>query len=305
MNIQADMQKGFVLPMTLIVLALLTVLSMGLSQMARSHIRDVQLRSDLFNQGLAMKSRAQWVLYHLLTGVPEKRVFRTGAFELPVDATPVASSDMTIRVQDGAGLLGLAVFKPFVFESLLKKLLPRQDASILSARLGDWLDADNHVRYQGMEEADYVSAGLSVRPRNGALRSVDELLEIPGFTAELYNGVGGQQGLRDLLLAGGEVHFNLATAPEILIGPVLGVSGSELARIISLRAKGAWQQLSQRVNRNPVFTEDFSPFAPGLLFQIRVRALSGMSLRAIYILEPYKDVPYRLVLWQYPDYERG
>jgi len=297
-------QKGFVLPLTLIVLALLTVLSMGLSHMAHNTLNGVQSRKVVVENELLFRSSVQWSLYHLLTGVPNKRVVKHGSFSLPIDGTSMHWGAVDVRVQDVAGLLGLWYYRQPVFEGILKQLTSESQAQSLAARLGDWIDPDQRSRYRGMEASDYVKARKMMLPRNAALRSLDELLEIPGLSPVLFNGHDGVVGLRDLLLAGGEDHFNLATAPDILVGPILGVSGEKLQQVLSLRRRGMWQALKLMVGNNPLFDGD-SPFMPGFEYRITTTTSGGFSGRAIYRLVPNRAVPYELILWQYPDYERG
>jgi len=297
-------EKGFVLPMTLIVLALLTVLSMGLSHMARNALHEVQERKALMKNELLFRSGVQWSLYHLLTGVPDKRVVRSGSFSLSVDGVAVRWNGVEVHVQDAAGLLGLWYYRQPVFKRVLEQLIPDQQALELSAKLGDWIDSDQRQRYGGMETSDYVKARLPMLPRNAALRSLDELLEIPGLSPALFNGHDGIVGLRDLLLAGGEDHFNLATSPDILVGSILGLSEEKLQQVLSLRRRGKWQALSLLVVNNPVFNGD-APFIPGFQYRLIIKTADGVVGRAMYRLVPSKAVPYELILWQYPDYERG
>jgi len=304
MKVSRELQQGFVLPMTLIILALLTVLSMGLSHMARNALSDVQNRKQMIDYELLFRSDVQRSLYHLLVGVPNKRIVQHGSFSLPVDGTVMHWGDANVRVQDAAGLLGLWYYRQPVFEGVLKHLTNQAQAQEIAARLGDWIDTDQRSRYKGMEASDYVKTRQMMLPRNAALRSLDELLEIPGLTPALFNGHGRVVGLRDLLLAGGEDHFNLAAAPNILVGPVLGISGSVLQQVLSLRRRGMWQALRLMVASNPVF-EGGSPFLPGFQYRITMTTAGGYSGRAIYRLVPNRVIPYELILWQYPDYERG
>jgi len=296
-------QRGFVLPLTLIVLALLTVLSMGLSHMARNAMDDAYNRKLMFTDELLFRSNVQKSLYHLLAGKPDKRVVQHGSFSLPIDGTKMHWGSVDVRVQDAAGLLGLWYYKQPVFEAVLKQLTGVTQAKEIAARVGDWIDSDQLPRYGGMEASDYVKARLPMLPRNAPLRSLDELLEIPGINPSLFNGHNGIPGLRDLLLAGGVDSFNLATAPDILVGSILGISGGVLQQVLSLRQRGMWKALALLVANNRIF-DGSSPFSPS--FEYRITVTAGVfSGRAIYRLNPSGALPYQLISWQYPDYKRG
>jgi len=287
--------------MTLIILALLTTLSMGLSQMARHTVADVQQRQELLERELLMKSAAQRALYYLLVGVPKVRSFAVGDMELAVDGGWVSWGDVDISIQDAAGLMGLAVYHQQSFERLLTTRMSEADAQAMAARLGDWIDSDSVTRPLGMEASDYLKASYPMMPRDGLLRSLDGLLELPGMTPELFNGEGGFAGLRDLVLAGGEGYFNPATAPEGLIAAVMNVKATEGKKILSMRRKHDWSSMKMMYAN---MTGLDVAFRPGYAFVIRLRS-AGVTGRAMYRLSPAKTVPYRLIMWQYPDHVRG
>src|SRR3546814_8638637 len=58
-----------------------------------------------------------------------------------------------------------------------------QAKAMTDACLG-WLDDDDQRRPDGAEEQDY--AALGVKPRNGPLRSIEELTEIKGIDQRTY-----------------------------------------------------------------------------------------------------------------------
>lgn len=294
------------LPMTLIILALLTTLSMGLSQMARQAMSDAGQRYRLLETELAMKSASQRALYYLLVGVPKVRTFAIDDMELAVDGQWLTWGDVDISIQDGAGLMGLAIYNQQYFERLLLTVMDQSGAQAVAARLADWVDGDSFTRLAGMEAGDYLKASLPMMPRDGDFRSLDGLLELPGITSELFNGdsVNGDSGsfaLRDLLLVGGEGYFNPATAPEILIGPMMGGADPKGKKIISLRERGDWTTMKMMSPYRAGFEIEYRP---GYTFILRFHS-GGMTGRAMYRLSPAKTVPYRLIMWQYPDYVRG
>ncbi len=297
-------ERGFVLPLTLIIITLLIVLSMGISRMAHDAVNDARQRRELYDNDLALKGAAQWALYQLLSGVPNLRTVKAGRLDLPIDGRPVRWQGITVRVQDAAGLMGLGIYRQRPFRQLLQELTNKTAAETIAARLGDWIDADQRIRFRGMETAGYLKAGLPMQPRNAPLRTLDELLEVPGITSALYNGRHGKPGLRDLLLAGGSDHFDLATAPALLVGPMLGLDGGKLQQVLALRRKGEWDLLRRLVGRNAAFS-DSPPFAPGFQFRMIIRGGSGAAARALFRLTPNKAVPYERMLWQYPDHGRG
>jgi len=294
-------QHGFVLPMTLIVLALLTTLSMGLSQMARHAVADAQQRQALLQQELVMKSAAQRAVYYLLVATPKVRTVVAGDVELAVDGQWLSWGDVEVSIQDAAGLMGLAVYNQDAFERLLATWMDQSAAHGLAARLGDWIDGDSFTRPGGMEAADYLKASAPMLPRDGLMRSLDGLLELPGMTQDLYNGHDGLPGLRDLMLAGGTGFFNPASAPAVLVGPMLAVSGQHEKQLLALKKKHDWATMRMLVPHGSNMDVEYHP-GYAFILRFRIGALHG---RAMYRLSPAKTVPYRLIMWQYPDHVRG
>ncbi|MDQ6973126.1 MAG: type II secretion system protein GspK, partial [Mariprofundaceae bacterium] len=279
-----------------------STLSMGLSQMARHHVADVQQRQQLLDQELAMKSAAQRALYYLLTGTPKQRSFISGNVELPVDGQWLSWGNVEVSVQDGAGLMGLAIYNQDGLERLfVAGGVEQAEARVISARLGDWIDADSFVRPGGGEAATYLKSSAEMLPRDAPLRSLDGMLELPEISSELYNGIDGRPGLRDLLVAGSESYFNPASAPELLLGPVLGISDTQVAQLIALKRKQDWDSMRVLV---PYAQNIDIAYHPGFEFILRFRTATTQG-RAIYRLSPFKTVPYRLIMWQYPDHARG
>jgi len=296
--------NGFALPITLIVLSLLTVLSLGISQMARQDIAKIQRRQQFIKDELILKNTNQWVLYQLLIGTPDKDVKHHASYTLPVDNTAVSHNQVQIQVQDSAGLMGLYYYYPKRVEQLLKKLTDKQTAVTITAQLKDWVDKDSRSSYKGMEIAGYRKTRQPMLPRNAPIRSLDELLELPAMTAALYNGNDKQAGLRDLLLAGGVSEFNITTAPDILLGPMLGISGKKLAQIQALKKAKDWRHIRELTAKMSMFS-DSSPFGQAYQYRVVLTLPNGKKSRALYRLTPSKAKPYQQKQWQYPDNDRG
>jgi hypothetical protein len=78
--------------------------------------------------------------------------------------------------------------------------LPRSNEALVDAVL-DWLDSDSITRSAGAELREYESGPAALRPRNGAIDSLDELLLVRGMTREIWFGTReiGEPGWRDFL----------------------------------------------------------------------------------------------------------
>lgn len=86
----------------------------------------------------------------------------------------------------------------------------------------DWLDSDDIVRPQGYESTFYSSLENPYQAKNGPMDTIEELLLIPGITADVYFGTGeeAQIPLPELLTVHGHPQgmVNVNTAPqEVLV----------------------------------------------------------------------------------------
>lgn len=82
----------------------------------------------------------------------------------------------------------------FVSEEMLKEVLKNgglspEEAGSVGDAIFDWRDEDDMPRTNGAESAYYASLAYPVKPRNGKLRSVDELLSVKGVTPEIFGSL--------------------------------------------------------------------------------------------------------------------
>lgn len=215
-------EEGFVLPMTLVVVAII-----GLSLWAAMSVLD-GMRRDLttLTQGLRLETAAQRaearVLYAVLSEPPGPlgvrvnglRVSREEEFGAPsgegfdesfadgeerlaetwmrFDGQPYrlpapTPADMTVvvSIQDDAGLFDLNSINELVISRYLQALgVAEQDTRKLAGALADYIDRDDLRRLNGAEAPEYRQAGLPP-PANAPLRE----------SAEVWNVMGWKDGL--------------------------------------------------------------------------------------------------------------
>lgn len=297
--------RGFVLPLALIILAILSALAMGLSEQARNRLKEIQRQQIEWQNELAYRSVLQQVIQILLIGETRYNKIVLNNLQLPIDGRPVTMDGVSVAVQDSAGLLGLGWYRADWMRRLLQQISSKQTADRLSDELADWIDDDHVRRRYGLEVTEYFAAGKKYQPRNAAIRSLDELLELPSMTAELYNGHADRPGLRELLIAGGSDHLNVATAPAPVLQAVLGLSAQQLGRILIARQQQNWLQISKLLPSGHEAYGDYGPFAPSNIFRIKIHRKNNAALLVDVRLTPTKPKPYEIILWHYPDHERG
>ena len=108
------------------------------------------------------------------------RIFRYGKGEAVV---VVEDEETKVNVNAAEGRTLRAVFE--------RAGVPPEEAERLSDTVLDFIDADDIPRTKGAEKEAYARAGLAVRPFDGSLTSLDQMLLIPGITPGLFFGSGG------------------------------------------------------------------------------------------------------------------
>jgi len=92
---------------------------------------------------------------------------------------------ITVRIEDERGKIPLNRIDEAQVRLMFEALgLPEDRVAALTDAFIDWRDDDDMARPLGAEAEWYGAAG--VRPRNGDLRSIDELMQIKGFDPDLY-----------------------------------------------------------------------------------------------------------------------
>ena len=177
-NLLLRHDRGFVLPVTVMLLALI---SAGVVLMAH---RTDQLRQlvTASNEEQAAEAAVQAALAQAqyLAATMFRRGSRLGDIELDGRYYRGAGGAY-VSYQDAGGLFNLKGASEIELTRLLTALGIKDDkAAVLTDTLLDYTDADNLVRVNGAEEADYAAAKMPP-PRNAPLLMANELQRIYGW----------------------------------------------------------------------------------------------------------------------------
>ena len=103
----------------------------------------------------------------------------------------------------------------------------------------DWRDHDNLKRPHGAESAYYLKRRVPYRAKNAFFDSLDELLLVRGVTPDLYYGIEGKPGLRDVFsVYNRSPKISLDTAPPAVFQALLGIDADAAADLIAQRDGG-------------------------------------------------------------------
>ena len=294
--------SGFALPLVLIVLALLTALSFGLTRLVAANADLLTISRHDWEEERRQRDTIEEVVFMLLVGSYDQQSIHHGGRQVRLDGAVTRLNGVDIRVQSWSGLYSMALLGDQRIDEVLAQLVDSVQAAKISAEIGDWMDTDDRQRFRGREAAGYARSRLSMRPRNAPLRSVEELPELPSVTPALYYGSDDSPGLRDLFLAGGEDNFDLGTAPEVLIGPVMGLSDNAAGELIEARNDGDWSKVRFLIDENRWVFNDHGPFYKGLGYRFEIMGDNNRVSRMQVELTPYAwESLYGFVDWQHPD----
>jgi len=244
---------GFILPLTLWILAAITIVAGYLAE--RVH-RSVQLAQAQQDRSEAMRqlsnARAQ-MLFRLAT----QSLGPCGLGQLPacvaLDDRPYAFGQAVVQLQDARGLISLETADDEQLGRLLALYgLPPERRAVLIDTLRDYTDADDLRRLNGAEAPEYAAAHLPP-PRNAPLLSPMELRAVYGWAEvdALWRGGPAAPGpgqpsasfgqaraliepITSYLTASGLVALNPNTAPAAVLQTLPGIT-PELAQAIVTR----------------------------------------------------------------------
>ncbi|MEY4767675.1 MAG: hypothetical protein RL637_314 [Pseudomonadota bacterium] len=304
-NITRQSQYGFILPLSLIILALLSGLALTLSQQARQQQQFILHQQQLWQIELRYRNILQQLVYQLITGKVQYSKVIGENFSLPIDNTPIYFDDIQVQIQDTAGLYGLSQFEPNSFQRLIENITANSIlAHHISDELADWIDADDLPRRYGLERNQYIQLGKNYIPRNTMIRSADELLELPSITSELFNGNSTHLGLRNYIFSG-SAPLNIATAPIPVLTAYLNIDHSRLNALITARIAQDWETVKRLLPAEFTMNEDSNPFIPSYDYRIQFSSQNHPSMRVFIRLTVDKNELYQILAWYYPDVIRG
>lgn len=224
--------RGFVLPVTVIVLALVAV---GIALMA--HHSD-QLRrlveAAQREQQAAAEVQAALAQAQVLAASMYRQAGRRGTIELDgrFYRTPRGTY---ISWQDAAGLLNLGRATEVELAALLRAVgVGEERVARLVDTLLDYADADGLTRLNGAEAQQYEAAGLPP-PRNAALLVPDEVQRIAAWSAL---DAALRRRVLDLVAVGPAGGINRYTVKAPVLAAVAGIDVAAAQALLDQRAPG-------------------------------------------------------------------
>ncbi len=253
--------SGVALIVVLVVIVLLTVIVTGFTYEMQVEASAIENRDGELDAYLAAKSSiasGMSILTADLLDGNEEEVDANGFQDSLDDAwaedSPPAQSNSaagTVSISDEGGKINLnaLLFEQangdVVFEGLLQvlqALFEERDLEVdpIPALL-DWLDSDDIEQDGGAEQDYYSSLKNPISCKDGPMDSIEELLLIPGITADVFFGDPElkQAPLSDLLTVNGQAAgwININTAPDEVLNAVMEMSSSKSVTVEQIRER--------------------------------------------------------------------
>jgi general secretion pathway protein K len=145
---------------------------------------------------------------------------------------PLGEAHFGVAVLDLNARIDLNAADDLTLIAFFRQFVGGQAATALVNALQDWKDLDDRPRPAGAEAADYARAGSPFRPTNCALRRLDELPRIAGFSDELAHKVA------PYVTVHGDGRINVNTAPETVLAAIPRLGSAGARNILSWREGG-------------------------------------------------------------------
>lgn len=203
--------------MALVVVLWLIVL---LSIMAAGHARGTHIDTQLASRQVSVaKARgyAEAGINHIVL-----MLLSDDGRQVPVDgrmfAITIDTADVTLAVRKATGLVDLNAASADHLGAVLEAagVADAKRRRVVDAVL-DWRDGDDLRHMAGIEDEDYIAAGLPWTSRDGRFVAVEELRYIPGIGQDEFERIAPL-----VTVYSGRAGIDLELAPPILVEAMIG-----------------------------------------------------------------------------------
>lgn len=286
--------RGFVLPMSLWVVAILSLASTYFYTWVSTTLdRTVLLRNnvqgdiDIYNaqsdllfwlltqqvdkEGLVFKNLPEKNLAQLKEQTPEN----VENYYLKLTNTPYATPKVDVSIQDVEGLLNINTLQEAHLMSVLKSYgLDEGSAQGLADKFFDYIDSNNlGSRSQGASDDDYSEAGMP-KPTHKPLRSLWELKRV--LTWESEKALWKEGALPDLLTTSGKATINVNSAPEKVLATLPDAPENFATTLLKRRSEDISyfkdKKDIEEALENPLpFKGKMVSYSPGRTFRLKLK----------------------------------
>lgn len=273
-------ERGFAVAMA--VAACLVFSYLALDVIARGRATLLTVEAERVRARLSAAADAGVVL--ALQGLGSDDLRQRWPLAGPAHHLMFAGTALTITVEDERGKIALNQAPETEIRQLLAAAgLEGETLDAVTDAVLDWRDSDDQPRRPGTEEKGYRADRLPVVPRNGPFRTLDELGDVRGMSANLVDRL--RPALSVSFLDPGR--FDPQTA-----GPLARAAKS------ALDGPGAGRPPAALDGRGPALDTEMAPDLTGRRLTIRVLAEAGdgrFTRTALVEFTGLPDLPVRVI----------
>ena len=294
-------QQGFVLVVTLWILAIITIGTAYFAERVASSVTLAQQSQQTTQALLDFSNTRADILFRLATTPPS--IYGLGPTlkdAISLDNRPYRGSGQdTVRLQDSRGLINVNFIQPGVLRQFLGVMgVAAENREALLDSLNDYTDTDDLRRLNGAEAAEYSARGLPLPP-NDWLVTPWQLQNIIGWREQAT--LWKDQKLTEMLSTARVNAFNPNSAPREVLAALPGSSfeiADQLIKMRTLQPLLNAAQLGGLVGQGGLDSESLL-FFPSNTFQLTQESdKAAWALRYQITLTPLADrAPWRIVYY--------
>lgn len=278
--------SGMILPMTLMIMTILISITMMMIVRTEGMVSEQVYERNKWDARLRINDAEHRLFLSMLVGEQEPGGFSLGDTYIPIDGHPLKlKNDVTVRIQDQAGLLSLRYYDHDKMSRVLSSY-KIQDTKRIADEIFNWQDKFNKYKYG----------------RGAPFRTLDEVMMVAGISHAVFNNEYGD-GLRDYITLLGSSWTNYAAIPDSLLSRgIYDFTSGDLDKIKKSKRDRKWASLSAILKENSLGNEGLE-LTQSSRYYIYYE-YNGFRGRGEYQIRTSSRFPPRRSLWYFPDYER-
>jgi general secretion pathway protein K len=209
-------QRGFVLVLTLWVLAAIAIAAAYFGERVQASLRLATARQAQTDTQIAQAEAQAEVLYRLAMVSTNQLGLGDPPHVIRLDGRPYLDGGVLVQLQDNGGLIDLNGFSDAFMKRALAGLgVPERAHDSLVDALRDYVDTDDLRRLNGAEAADYRALGRPDLPHNDILSTPLELRDVAGWAQQSELWLDNR--VLDVVTTAGDGRLNPNTAPAAVL----------------------------------------------------------------------------------------
>lgn len=304
--LKSSNRQGYVLPIVLFLVIILTSGAVFSLHIAKQKISNTALLLNTVEAQMKAESELEVLKFYMASGMFTENRIENNALVTQEPKHPEIlfldnrehniSSNLSIHLQDTAGLLDVSSLNVAAMGALLRHFGTFTQSDTFNDSIMDWVDADDFHALNGAESSYYRDKKLSYTPRNiNYIQSPQELKLIRGM-----NDISSDQwrAVEPFLIFSPKGGFNYLTAPPEILTAVLQLPEQEQVGMQALRKRDLYEFSKQIMASRGFDPETSTPF-PSKVVKVNIVVQyneARIHLDTLIDCNSYKDTPIHTII---------